>query len=111
MRNKGIVLPDGSGVDVPSITEQLLRAIAQNQKAMYQALMGIQQQLEIQIRLECGADKRALWKERFQTIDTNAMLQEAAEEASFGTDGPGDSESGDGQGPEGEARLEVVPGG
>ena len=125
MTDGKILLPGGVQVDTagPSPELQALGAITANQKVMYQALMQISHQLEVLVRLECGADKRAVWKERFLEND---MLNKAAEEASFqkemadmpteeetfgdeGTDGEGTGGPGGGQEIEGQARLEVVP--
>lgn len=79
-RDEKLVLPGGIAVTEPSRSEQWLEAIARNQNALYQGLMGLQAQLDILIRLECGADKRSAWKMKLLEMD---LLNNAAREASF----------------------------
>ena len=79
-----IVLPGGVAVKTPSEVE-MLQAVTQNQMALHRDLLGIMQQLDILIRLECGADKRSTWKAKLLEMD---VLSDAADEANDQVQGP-----------------------
>lgn len=66
-----LLMPDGSKVDLTEPSEELkgLAVLAQNQGAIHAVLLQMSQQLEVLIRLACGADSKNSWKVKFTEAD------------------------------------------
>ena len=77
-----MILPgaqEGVSYQEPSQTATLLTQIARNQVAQQQALQGIMQVLEMQFRVQVGADTKALWKLKY--LESEKAAEALASEA------------------------------
>jgi hypothetical protein len=84
-----MILPGQEGVSYqePSQTATLLTQIARNQVAQQQALQAILQVLEMQFRVQVGADTKAVWKLKYLESEKSAATQAVlAEQAASGAD-------------------------